>query len=733
MTLTLLAALTSLAQLSGLAWAQDTPEPAEEVPVAVDPALEAELASLRASLAQAEAALAQGAGSTEALQQTLDQLAVLLDGRREGAERVAAAEALGALADPQLIPFFYNAVHAGPPAVKRAAIEALRSTPTAEVTPIASWALQRGTEDLSRAAMQLLADIPEDAAADVLYAYAMAPDTEEPLREAAVEALQLGHADYLAERGMPQPPLRKAGGEALIGVAANGVAGGILLSSIGVWGRSDIGVVIGAVGGALVGAGTGATYALTRPVTLSHSLQYAGGVGWGLELGVLTTQAIYGDEWGGSRDSVGALLRATGVAAGATGAYLRFKKDVDPVDVTELNLSMLLGQQLGFGAAHLALDRGYGYEGAWDLDTQPRMLSALGGTAAGAAVGLALRDRWELDEDDLTFAAVTGAELLWVGAWLPMAIDERGHMGAPRFAWAAGTSAALAFSEFADPSLARTGSMAYGFTAGTAFGAGLPMLAQREGVQPAAASMLALGALGGGLGYAVGERLDMDPGSYATLMVGIPLTIAQASGYSFVLYERDVLNDTQPVGFILTASGAGAAGLLGLTQFIQPSSGQAIVTGSGAAWGAWYGVLVPVAAGAELDPDQLMLSTLLVSDLGLAGAAILQSPAVGLQPRSTLLPQLGGVSGATLGALGAALVTGDGEVIAGGAVLGSLLGFGGGALLEVNQAKKRQTRTSLSLPRPDVDLPGQWSVMASPTVMENGEMGGQVMVTGVGF
>lgn len=730
--------LSILSVLAGLALAQGSPDPGDPpsepaVPVPVDPVMQAELVQLRADLELARAALAERAQGDQDLEQALALLAQLVDGRQDDAQRVAAAEALGLRADPSFIPFFYNAVHVAPAPVKVAALQALRSTPTPEVTEIASWALERGpTDEVRRAAMDLLADIPEDAAGEVLYTFALNPDQPEALRAAAIAALEAGHAALLEARGRPTPPVKGSGPEASLGIAANGVAGGILLSSIGVWGQTDAGIVIGAVGGSLVGVGTGVTYALTRPVSVAQNLQYAGGVGWGLELAVLSTQAIYGDRYPDGREEVGALLRAAGVAGGAGLALARFKADPDPVDVVELNLSMLLGQQIGFGLAHVALDRGYGYgDVAWDLDTQPRMAAALGATALGAGAGWWLRDAWQLDGGDAAFATATGLEMLWLGSWLPIAVTGQGHLGAPRLGWAGGTAAALAFSEWQAPSLARTGAMSYSFLAGTALGAGLPLLARSEDDRTIAGTMLGVGAAGAVGGYLVGDLLDMDGGSYTTLAVGLPITVAELVSLAYILDMRGVVEDGQIPGIILAGGGVGAAGLLGLTQLIEPSPGEAVVAGSGAVWGAWYGVLTPLALGLELEGDQYVLSALGAGDALMAAAIVAQSDRIGLDPRSTLFPQIGGVGGATLGALGAALFTGDSQTIAGGAVLGSLLGFGGGALVELRVGSRRQA--AWALPRPSLDLPGHWSVGAVPLADEDGHLGGQVTVSAVGW
>jgi hypothetical protein len=58
-----------------------------------------------------------------------------------------------------------------------------------------------------------------------------------------------------------------------------------------------------------------------------------------------------------------------------------------------------------------------------------------------------------------------------------------------------------------------------------------------------------------------------------------------------------------------------------------------------------------------------------------------------------------------------------------------LVGLGAGALWESNRAKKN----TFVMAKPRVDLPGQWSVMAMPSAMEDGSLGGHVSVSASGF
>ena len=70
------------------------------------------------------------------------------------------------------------------------------------------------------------------------------------------------------------------------------------------------------------------------------------------------------------------------------------------------------------------------------------------------------------------------------------------------------------------------------------------------------------------------------------------------------------------------------------------------------------------------------------SNVFMAAAAISQTDLVGLSPRATVLPQLGGVGGAVIGSLGTALFVPDPQPITTGALIGSVAGVAVGIGME---------------------------------------------------
>ena len=120
----------------------------------------------------------------------------------------------------------------------------------------------------------------------------------------------------------------------------------------------------------------------------------------------------------------------------------------------------------------------------------------------------------------------------------------------------------------------------------------------------------------------------------------------------------------------------------------------------------------------DWDDAQYTLAATLTGDgaLLLGGLALPEST-LNLKPRRTLVPQLAGVAGATLGALGVALVSADSEPVARGAVVGSTLGLIGGGI-GVALSPERSNHASLRLPR--LDAPGDWHASLLPGMMPDG-------------
>jgi hypothetical protein len=143
--------------------------------------------------------------------------------------------------------------------------------------------------------------------------------------------------------------------------------------------------------------------------------------------------------------------------------------------------------------------------------------------------------------------------------------------------------------------------------------------------------------------------------------------------------------------------------------------------------------MIPVSLDLE-GPDVALITTVLTaSNLGLGMAAWLNAQE-DFDPTQTWIAQLGGLGGGVLGSLFTMLATGEELAITRGAVIGSMAGIGVGALVTAKTDlgsgfSERQGTGRLA----SMDLPGDWTVQLSPTVLEDGEMGTWIGLSATGL
>jgi hypothetical protein len=160
----------------------------------------------------------------------------------------------------------------------------------------------------------------------------------------------------------------------------------------------------------------------------------------------------------------------------------------------------------------------------------------------------------------------------------------------------------------------------------------------------------------------------------------------------------------------LTTGALAGLGFPALGTRVDLAPADTIFVGSAGAWGAWYGAMVPLALDLDGSMSTLLLSSSLTGDAFLILGGVLLSPRVGLEAESALLAELGGLGGATLGALGASLASADGTRVAQGAVIGSTVGLLAGAVVTATRGVSAPV-----LPVPRLRLPTGWSI--SPTAL----------------
>lgn len=711
-------------------------------------------------------ALALAADPTDGLDpEATAHARVLLDDRATDAERIDAVRALAAQPDPVWL--LRAAARDRVPELQTAIVDTVARHPSPEGSALLGWIVADGAtpRPVRGHAVDTLAGVDGPEAGAVLYTLASDRDVPGDLRMRAREALRAHHAELLATRGDPRPVTDPVGGLAFVG--AWGVAGGVGLEAVGEWGRFDGGPVVGAIGGSAIGLGASG-YAVSRtPLTAGQGLAQLSGTAWGLAAGLWASDAALGrprswgldtwaeppttdrtltpydtysytyyepyvpiprDPW--QRDAAAA-FRLAGVGIGSGLGLLWAAGAPDAADVLEIDLATYLGSAVALSGTALAVWRPPTGPTRDDLEARYRQqqildASNLGGAALGMGLGVALHDRWQLDPEDVGYATVLGLEAAWVGLALPPAVgvDADDLKGTVRLPWNAAMAGGLALAELHPMPWTTTAVTAVGAGAGNALGAGLPLLAGADDDAVVNGVMVPVGIVGTAAGTLAAPWLDPQEGDWAMTGVVTGMATYNLGGVGMA---ADLDGGTN-AGLMLV--GGGSAAVAGLTagRFAAPDPDDMLVLTSAAAWGSFYGILTPIAAFPDLDGRYPILVAAGAADLVVGGTALALSDAVGLTPRDTVVPQLLGLTGGTVGALATGLGTGDAQAVAAGALGGATLGLVGGGLLAARSDRAGQQARHV----PRIDLPGHWRPTVAPTVVD-GHSGVYVGVEGVGW
>ena len=705
--------------ITTLALAQE----AETIPLeeAVEPGeddrLQEELVRLQAELEASQA----GSARAVALDALLVDVALAQDPREDLDVRAAAmtrmvnrAEAL----DEQELArqLLLGAAQDRNLAVQTAAVEGLTRLGAVEEL---EWLVGHGRPiHIAHEAIAALEGLGTPEAGQALFRIATGEQAPRELRMAAQEGLERSYPEILDELGRPQA---SSSGGGITGAAiGNALLAGTTLSTVGVLGQTEAGAVIGIYGGAGIGAGSAIVYGLNNPVTTADGTRYASSVGWGLANGVLLGEALFYNERRKPYDNHTALMRTVGVSLGAGQAWWAYQNDLTDVhNVWESNGAGLLGTGSALGLALMATDRQSGDIG------QTLLFSASAGSITGLAAQAAIREHWDPDPPDIALATIVAFNGGWTAGWLPYVVrDPDPIQGRVLFGTNATAAIGLGAAHLLEPTWKQDAVMLWGSALGYSLGAGVPLLVGQDD-ETVVQAMLPMGLFGAGAGYAMGAGSEWTSGDKTMLGVGVPVLTLQALGYGVVLESKATgFDDTQVPGLMLVGFAASGLGLSALSQRWDPRAGQMLFMGTGALWGAWYGVLTPVALDLDGEPEDLLLITLIASDVGLIATGI-GTYALGIDPRSSVAPQIGGLAGATMGSLGVGLLSPDAQPVAVGAVVGSALGFVGGSVLEKRVIQPRRAELQALAPGPPgrVDLPGTWSAAASPWADDQGDLG----------
>lgn len=468
---------------------------------------------------------------------------------------------------------------------------------------------------------------------------------------------------------------------------------------------------------------------------------------WGITAGsLLGEMVVNGTAESTAQESGAAALRALGAGLDASsGASQAIRRDADPRDVWEQNLAGVLTTGLGLSTARWAGRQRVTYRESvagepgpvtgytWDA-AAPRAQS--GGALAGAAVGLGaaalVREGWQVDGADLGLGATFAVQGAWILGWVPVAAQQAVPDGAVMLGASVGGLVGLGLAEATSPTGQQVGLSAWGGAVGTSMGAGVPLLAGGE-PHTAAGVMLPTGVLGSIAGGLTAERLDMTGGDRALVGFAVPVAAIEGATIGQWAAARGGLTDRQVAGLSLTLAGATGAVTTAIAPIADPSAGGVGFVASTTAWGAYHGAVVPLALDLPGEASDLLLISTLTADAFLLGGTALVSPLVGLDPRRTLIPQLGGLGGATLGSMTALLFSTDGTAAARGALIGSTVGFVAGGVIEAKRGPPGARASAPSARRRWApDLPGEWAGVLLPAPTPDGRLGlqGELRVVG---
>lgn len=606
------------------------------------------------------------------LEEVVAQLTVLQRSTADSAARAAAVEELGELGDARALPFLRAETARSTPDVQIALAVAARTWPEEEdALAITRWLLRPGRTPAVRSealhTVEVMADDPQIV--EILTGLL----TDDSLEEAHVEQVRSTLTRRYPDVAQPTPEPKADPSAPVLMAYGTAIPGGSLLALVGALGRTDEGIVIGALGGGISGGAAGALYGYRTAATHEEALQYAGAVTWGslagLAAGELARLTL-------KPEPIEAAATAGLLAAGSTaGAIVALVDPREPSsgDQGEVHLAGGLGTGLGTGIGLIVEPDGDG--------TEPLAGAAAGG-AAGLVVGRLAQDAWHLEGAHAPLGLTASGEGLWLGALLPLALDLDDEVGGGALVGlSAGSAAGWALADVLEVPDQRVVGNLYGFAAGNALGvAGALWSEPDENVdeEPLAQAALVGGAIGATAGTLLADSIPTDAADLGLEAATTALLAGNALAISAYLDQHEGFRHTGAL--TLTTTGAALPLSAVLAHALTPRGDQVLLGTAAAGWGGWHGGMVLIAVDQPGEYEDGVLVVALSADAFVAGSAVAMG--LGLEPYRTVVPQLGAVGGATVGALATTLGTEEAPAIATGALIGSTVGFVAGSIIE---------------------------------------------------
>lgn len=683
--------------------------------------VEPEVAALQAQLAQAQASGGANQAEIAALRSLLDLGTVLVDPFAVMEQRQAAAVALAESPNPKAIGFLNAAARSQRFGVRNAVIKVAHHWGDAAVPLLAERVVREAYMPANQAAaLSGLAAVGSDVAGEALFAIATNKDMVSKTIELARATLETHFAEFLKTKGGAPQSVGDLGGM-VMGVGASAITGGVLLNAVGTWGQTDAGQVVGALGGAAIGAGTSYFYLQDNPISQGQGLRYSSNVAWGLIGSGLVNDTLSLDS-----DNMDALVRVIGASGGAYSGFKAMAGNPNFGNVWETNATGVMGMILA----------GTIYELATQGDHSEPSAAILVGASAGLGIGTLVQDAWEPSANQAAFAGVIGAESLAIGVMAEplFGLDEEWTDDLAPLTGQLGFVGGLVGAHHLDPSLNTSALMAnyalLGHLAGSSVGDFAPKYRGSDAHARVIMGAGVLGMVGGGL---ASRTLEPSVGDLGATALGGFVASVNTGAIGVKLMSEDIVSGDTMGGVLKLVFTGVSGGLLATSGSRSLDPDLTLFMATGAGWGAYYGSLTQLVIPQDLDIEDAALVTTGLMDLGIAGAAYYGSKDGGIDPKDTFLPQLFGVAGGTLGSLTVMLANSDEQLIAGGALIGSTVGLGAGAVLAPKLKKKRGAKAAASGLKRGVDLPGDWMVMALPSVNPDGTIGGSFQVQGLGW
>ncbi len=646
----------------------------------------------------------------------------------------------------------YIAAHDDRQQVGIRATQALSTMKHAKVLPALALLVEHGaTVGIRMAALAALSERKTAAAGKLLFAIASDEKIATALRDQAMVTLKRDHPELLAKQG---PPRRT--GSALLASVTGTYFGGYALFTVGRFSQSGAATFAGALAGGALGAGSG--YLMGRELSTDRQAFYISALGWGIISGQLFGNTLWQD--GDSTDNFNRNVSGMGLLGEVAGASLAYwsaeRLDMSVGDVMVSNLGGLGAMTFAYGALQFVEPKD---------DERPGVAVVLAASLAGLFSSGAVSKSTRFTGGDITLTAWATVDGYWLASSLseflfdkppeqhfnefdPTLSDEQKQHtkeqkkydrytdGARWIGASVGGALGAYVAQHSDYSPLAVGQMMLTSIYGKSLGAGMAMFSRSSGSTRALmeTSYSLTGLLAAGIW---GDYMDYHDGDYALIPIGTGIGLWHGAVIGGYLEEKGTINSRQQIGMMLSSIGLAGLGSMALAQTNELSNWQVAMGSTGSVWGAWLTVaslgILQDKGTIQLKGEELLLATLIGSDIGLLGTGLLVSPLYDLDPRVLAGASVFGIAGAGLFTLGVAMNTTDGTTLLTSALAGSLVGLVGGGYLSAHYLAGRKTKTAWRTTVGDDDEP--WSlpirgVSALPYRNHRGEIDGW-MVTGV--